>query len=137
MEHTSTIVAAAAFALALGVAGPAEAQQQPAPAPAPEAQQVEEVTGDELERFAHSYLDISEVGQEMETRLAAVQDPSEAQEIQAEARQEIMATLAENDLTPERYQAIGAQVNADPELQAELVEILEEIEEEGREGGGL
>ncbi len=137
MTYTTKIVAAAATALLLGTASPAMAQD-PAPAPAPEqAHEMEEVTSDELERFARSYLEISQVGQQMEQRLASVQDPNEAQEIQAEAQEQIVVALGENDLTPERYQEVGAMINADPELQEELVEILEELQEEDPQGGGL
>lgn len=133
MNQATKFVAAATAALVLGAASPVTAQQ-PTPAPAP--QEAQEVTSDELERFAVSYLEIAAVAQEMEAQLADVQDPNEAQQIQANAQEEIVQALGENDLTPERYQQVGAQVNADPELQAELVEIIEDLREDDDSGGG-
>lgn len=119
-------IAAAAFLLFAG-AGQAEAQvpeQQATPDP-PDRE--------ELVTFTEAYIAVTEVRMELNEKLGQAADPEEANALQQEAQQEMVAVLDEHDMAPERYGEITTVLNADAELRAEFEEIYEEL----TEGGGL
>jgi len=114
------VLSAVAVSGAYGVAG----AQQPDPTDV-------EVSGAELERFANAYVAVLEIGEAMEAELASVQSQEEAQAIQEEARREMVEALEARGLTVARYQVIARLVNTDPELQAEFLALLEELQSGG------
>lgn len=123
---TAALVALAALLVPLGADAQAQQQEQEPP-PEPDTE--------ELTRFAHGLIDVTEIQQNMEEELADVQDADEANAIQQEANDEMVEALDEYDLTPERYSEIAMLLNTDEELNEEFEEIHEEILEE-RDGAG-
>lgn len=97
----------------------------------PEAPPIED---GELRTFAHVYLDVAEVRNDLETNLEGAGE-TEAQQLQQEAQTEMRTILEESELSVERYTQIGQILNVDPEQRAEFQAVVEEIQED--EGGGL
>lgn len=136
-EQTARILRRATGIATVAVAGmflaaqPAAAQQG-----APPAQQEIEVSGEELETFAHAFLDVQEIRQEMDSAIQDAEDTQEAQELQQQANQEMAALIEEEyDLTPQRYSQITQAINTDPELQADFQEIVDGLTEDEEDPG--
>lgn len=117
------------LAVALGlVAQPADGQPPPPPQ---QQQQTIDVDEQILEQFAHAYLDVQEINQELEVELGRVGDDVErAQQLQQEYSEEMNAAVLENDLRVEEYRQIVNAINTDEELRGRFVEVLQEIQEE-------
>lgn len=88
---------------------------------------------DELVIFTKAYIDVMEVRDEMEEKMTGATSQEEAQQIQQEANQKIVAAIQEHDLTPERYTEVTSLLNEDEELRGVFHEIYLEL----MEGGGL
>lgn len=101
--------------------------------PVPQEQQAVEVTDELIEQFVAIYPSVVEVGQEMQAELATAQTAEEAQAMQADAQERITAVLEEGDMTVVEYEAVVTRLNNDPELLAEVQEMLAEDEQ----GGGI
>ena len=127
-----TLSVAAVMALALLVLpGAVDAQV--------EQQQLDEITPpdqEELTRFAHGLIEITEIEQEMQQELAGVQDVEEATQIQQAANQEMVAALEDHDLSPERYSEIAQLLETDEELQVQFQQVYHEALEERGDGVG-
>lgn len=126
MLYRAAAVLAMVAALAIALPAAGSAQEMP-PAPEP----VTDLDDDELEQFAEIYLEVTQIGQEMEMELATVQDPEEAQAIQLEAQEQMAEVLEAHEMDEERYRRIALTVNQDEELRQRLIEVLEEIRTEG------
>lgn len=87
---------------------------------------------EELVTFTEAYVEIGEVRTEMSAELEAAESAEEANALQQEANERMVAILEEKDLTVERYGAITNILNTNEELRAEFQEIYAEIT-----GGGL
>lgn len=96
----------------------------------PEAPPIED---GELRAFAHIYLDVAEVRQDLQQELEAAPE-SEAQQLQQAAQAEMRGILEESEFTIERYTQIGQILNVDPEQRAEFRAVVEDIQAD--EGGG-
>jgi len=110
---------------------PAQAQSQGREI-MPEAPPVED---GELRSFAHLYLDVVEVRDDLQHDLEEASGQAEAQRLQQEARDEMQSLVEESDFTIERYTQIGQILNVDPEQRAEFQALVEEIRAE--EGNGV
>lgn len=131
MRHVIRSFALAALAGAAGlfIAADAEAQQ-------PTPQQQIEVDDATLETFVKAYIDVREIGQELEPKIQNASSSEEAQQLQQQARERMQAAVQEHDMTVQRYSRIAAALNADTELRQRFTEKLQEIQsEEGGEVG--
>jgi cell division septation protein DedD len=123
---SAALVALAAILVPLGADAQIQQEQQEVP---------DRPDREELTRFAHALIDVTEIQLEMEERLAQVQDADEAARIQQEANDRMVEALEDRELTPERYSEIAMLLNTDEELHAEFEEIYERVLEE-RDGDG-
>lgn len=122
---TATLFALALLVLPMAVE--AQVPQEDAPDP-PDRE--------ELVDFAHAYIDVQEIQQEMEQRLAQVQDPEEANRVQQEANEAMAVAVEDQDLTVERYSEIVIVLNTDEELREQFEQVYQEILED-RMGAAL
>lgn len=79
-----------------------------------------DVTELELEQFAKSALDILEIQEAVEEKLASVQDTNEADRIKTEANETMVETIKSNGMEVERYNLIARSVGEDAELRQRL-----------------
>lgn len=123
MTRTNTlnaILATATIGVASAFAVPAMAQDTTAPAaPAP-------VVEGELDAFAVAYKDVVAIEQDYGARLQQTQDEAEQQALIQEAQAEMTQAVEDApDIEVNRYIEIMQLAQADPELQAELNEMLQ------------
>jgi hypothetical protein len=116
-------------ALGFAAAGQVEAQEVH-----PEAHQQVEVTTEVLERFVEVYPEVMGIAQAAQVELATAESPEAAQRIQAQAQQEIAATLEAAEFSVAEYEAVVAVLNEDEELRAEFEAMLEARMGEGTDG---
>lgn len=116
-----------ALAAAFMVAAPNGVDAQVADPPPPDHE--------ELVQFTEAFLEVTEIRQEMEVEVAQAETPEEANALQQQANDEMVATLEEHGLTTERYSEIVTLINQDEEVRAEFEELLEELSN-GRLDGG-
>jgi hypothetical protein len=124
-EHVS------AFALAglLGVAAPfAVVAQAQAPAPAPQpAPQTVEITPAELDAFADAYEAVSEIEAEYTAQMQQTTDQSELMRLQQDAQARMSEAVEATDgMNVQRYVEILTVAQADPTLNAMIVERLQQ-----------
>lgn len=112
-------VALAAAALFLGTPFDGAAQQAPAAQETPDRE--------ELVTFTEAFVEIAEVREEIVPQIGQAESQEDAAALQAEANEKMLEVLEENEMSPERYNAITQQLNADEELRNEFEAILEEI----------
>lgn len=94
-------------------------------------QQQETIDVDEemLEQFAHAYLDVRNVNQELQGELARVGDDLEqAQQLQQEYTGKMHEAMQENDLAVEEYRQIVNTINTDEDLREHFIETLEGVQ---------
>jgi hypothetical protein len=127
----STVFLALLATLSVLAPAPAEAQSQGREI-MPEAPPIED---GELRSFAHLYLDVAEVRDDLQHDLEDASGQAEAQRLQQEARDEMQSLVEESDFTIERYTQIGQILNVDPEQRAEFQALVEEIRAD--EGNGV
>lgn len=119
-------ILAALTALLIPVGADAQIEQQEAPPPPDH---------EELVDFVNAYIDVQEIQVEMEQRLADVQDPEQANQVQQEANEAMAEAVEDHDMTVERYSQIVIVLNTDEELREEFSQVYQEILEE--RGGPL
>ena len=127
----STVLLALLATLFVLAPAPAQAQSQGREI-MPEAPPIED---GELRSFAHLYLDVVEVRDDLQHDLEEASGQAEAQRLQQEARDEMQSLVEESDFTIERYTQIGQILNVDPEQRAEFQALVEEIRAD--EGNGM
>lgn len=135
IDFKRTIPAAAlalamAGAMTLGVSTSAQAQTQSEPETQvqPEMDQAPEidVSQQDLEAFASAAVAVDSVLQEWQPRLAEAETAEEAATIQEEAADEATRAVESEGLSVEEYQQINQAVQMDPELQQQVVQMIEE-----------
>lgn len=104
------------------------AQQQPAPNQ--QALTSKDVNDADLKKFAAAFEAVADIRMDLKKSLAAVQDPSAAQQLQQEAQAKILEAVQGNDLEVPQYNALARGVNADKELFDRFQEIQKQREEE-------
>ncbi|GAB5349981.1 DUF4168 domain-containing protein [Alteriqipengyuania sp. 357] len=114
MKLLNTAIAATSLAL---LASPAVAQQPEAPA----AQEMAPVTDAELENFIIAASMLGQVQQDSELEAAEKEKVS-------------MQILAKAELTPQRFNSIGAALQSDKELQARATAAVAKLREDQAEG---
>jgi hypothetical protein len=119
--HYRRLVTAFALAAAVGLGAVTGVEAQEVPAP---AQPATEVTPELLERFVEVYPDIMVIAQSAQIEAATAETEESLQAIEAEAREQIAATLEEAEFTVDEYEAIVARLNEDEALRAEFERLL-------------
>ena len=125
MRHVIRSFALAAMAGAIGLFTAAEAQAQQ-----PTQQQQIEVDEATLETFVKAYIEVREIGQELEPKIQNASSNEEAQQLQQQARERMQAAVQEQDMTVQRYTRIATALNADAELRQRFTEKLQELQSE-------
>lgn len=119
------VILALSVGAGLSLAQPVSAQETP--------QQPVEVTDSLLEDFVEIYPTVMEVSQKAQVEMSEASSAEEAQEIQAEANEQITAILEEADMTLREYDGVIRAINDDPALMEKFRTQMEEIH--GDEGG--
>jgi hypothetical protein len=113
-----------ALALALALAGPTDAEAQVADTPDQE----------ELVQFTEAFLEVTEIRQDMEAQVAQAQSPEEANALQQEANDQMVAALDDHGMTTERYSEIVNLINQDEAVRNDFEELLVELSGDGLGG---
>ena len=128
--------------LVLGLAFPASAQdrspqdqqqqQQQQQQQDPWEQEEQAVPADfddeEVDRAASAYVDIIDIREDYQERLAEVDDPEVAQQIQMEANEEITEAVEDNGIDVETYNDIITAAQADEELMNDLLNKIDRLQ---------
>lgn len=85
---------------------------------------------EELVEFTKAYLEVMEVREDMEAKMMRAATQEEAQKIQMEANQMMVAIIDDHEFTPQRYTEITNILNADEELREKFEEIYNELLED-------
>jgi len=123
-ERMTRLMTLPALALALVMAAPAGVEAQMADTPDQE----------ELVQFTEAFLEVTDIRQDMEAQVAQVQSPEEANALQQQANDQMVAVLDEHGLTTERYSEIVNLINQDEEVRNEFEELLVELSGDGLGG---
>jgi len=113
-----------ALALALALAAPTGAEAQAADTPDHE----------ELVQFTEAFLEVTEIRQDMEAQVAQAQSPEEANALQQEANDQMVAALDDHGMTTERYSEIVNLINQDEAVRDDFEELLVELSGDGLGG---
>ena len=93
---------------------PAQAQQQKAP-DQPQLTS-KDVSNEDLEKFVAAYQAVEVIRLDLEKRMATVQDPDSATQLQQEANTQMIAAVQKNGLGPQRYNILSNAISNDKEL---------------------
>ncbi len=125
MQFTKTL-STAALALGLAVAGPLMAQDAAPAAPEAEASQYSVA---ELSAFVTAALAVNEVDQRYQVQVMETEDPAEQQQLIEAANGEMIAAVEQTPgITLEQYMEIGQAAEADPELNARLIAMVQDLQ---------
>jgi hypothetical protein len=86
-------------------------------------QQFEQET---LQSFANASVQLQEIQRDYAARLEGIQEQEKAIELQQQANQEMVATVEEEGLDVQTYNAIANQMNNSPELKATVMDMIEQ-----------
>lgn len=109
---------------ALALVLPASADAQTAPTPPPLS--AEEVDQAQLESFVAAATQVSEISEQLQLRAQGIEDEGELAVLQEEATSEMVAAVEAAGLTVEEYNAIFQLAQADPAVNATVVEMLQQ-----------
>jgi hypothetical protein len=87
-----------------------------------------EFSDDEIDSVAQAYVDIMELREDYQQRMAAVEDPEAAQEIQMEANQRITEAVEAQGIDVETYNNVITAAQRDEALMDELLERIEGLQ---------
>lgn len=109
---------------------PPQGGQQPQPqqpqAPQPQQQETVDVSSEELDTFTTIYVEVREISEEYESRMASVEDGEEAQRLQSEMRDESLSAIEDHGWTQQQYSQTARAINADQELLEEAMALIDE-----------
>ncbi len=94
------------------------------------AQSVEEVSREELTRFARAHVAIAEIRDDFHGEVARVHDAEGRQRAREQVEERIDTVLEEHELTREEFDDFTLRISLDGELRALFEEILAELGEE-------
>lgn len=106
---------------------PAQAQQPP---PAQPQLTSADVNDEDLQNFVAAFEEVEVIRMELGKKMANVQDSEAATRLQQEANKEMIAAVQENDLKPQRYNALSNAVSNDKQLMQRFQEVRKERAEE-------
>lgn len=112
-----------------------QAQQQAPPQQTPPAQQAPPVNVDQqtLEAAAKAYLDIQEIRDEFLPQIEGATDQNQAQQLQQQANERMVAAIEDNDLELDEYNEIIQAITQNDQLRSQFLGLVEQ-EQEDREG---
>lgn len=126
-----TIACGLALAASPGVAQ--QAQRQPQEQQSPQAQQetrVDDMTREELETVAAAFLDVNDLQSEYQARLGQAATQEEAQAIQQEANEEILAVLDDHGVSVEDYSAVVNATQENTAFRERFTQALDRVQQE-------
>lgn len=103
--------------------GAQSAQQEQAPEPMQEQQEFDDET---LERFADAYVAVGEVHDEYSQRLQGTDATEDAQALQQEANNKMVAAIEAKGLEVQEYSAVAAALERDTHLREKVVRMIEQ-----------
>ena len=112
------------IAAALLLAAPqAMAQEQ-----APQAQQpaTPDFSEEQIEAFVDAATEVQRVQTELDTKAQEAQNPEEVAELQQQAQLEASQAVEGSGLTVDEYAAIAQAANANPDLYAQIVDLMQQ-----------
>lgn len=121
----TAIAIAGLMAVGSGQLAYAQAEAEPEGEPGIEGQPEIDVSEQKLESFVTAVLAVDEVLQVWQPRLAEAETAEEAAAIQEEAAEEATQAVESTGLSIEEYEQINQAVQMDPQLQAQVVEMIE------------
>ncbi|MFC7703827.1 DUF4168 domain-containing protein [Plastorhodobacter daqingensis] len=133
MQFTKTF-STATFALGLGLAAPLATPLMAQDAVAPEAQSSVEAAGaqfsvEQLTAFVSAALAVNEVDQRYQAQVMEAQDPATQQELIESANAEMIQAVEDTPgITLEEYMQIGQAAEADAELNARLIAMVQDAQ---------
>lgn len=83
---------------------------------------------EEIKNTANAYVDIIDIREDYQERLADVDDPEAAQQIQMEANEKITEAVEANDIDVETYNEIITAAQTDEALMNDLLGKIDELE---------
>ncbi|TMA95375.1 MAG: DUF4168 domain-containing protein [Deltaproteobacteria bacterium] len=94
--------------------------------PKAQTDQQTKVSDADLRAFVKAYVDNQKIRQQYEPSLKDSTDSEKDQQIQDRANAELKKSLAKQNLTVEKYNAIYNQINSDEELRKKALKLVEE-----------
>jgi len=88
--------------------------------------QVSNIDPDKLKSFARVYVQFEKIRDTYLPRIKSAQNARETDDIEKEARARIAEALKKEGLTPESYSHIVKEINADVELRAKAMQLIDE-----------
>lgn len=133
-QETGTTRLLKFFSLALTLAltaTPLVAQQQ-----APAEQEVPpppEISDERLEEVAEAFLEVSEVQRDVQERLEQAPAPEEAQRIQAEGNDQILATLEQHEVPVDEYTEVMTATQNHTSFRERFLDALNRVQDDDSE----
>ena len=119
LQTIAMLAANIAFIVFIGAGLKIEAaNQEPSSPPAPQAQVVTsaQVPDEELENFVRSATEVHEIQTGLTEKLATVQDPTQARQIEQEAHLKMAEIIKGCNLEVARYNQLAQSISASPEF---------------------
>lgn len=115
------LAGAAAIALFAGTPVLAQTEMQPP------QQQVPAVEYDEqtLQTYAAAMTQVIQIGEQMQPAIAEAENETEAEERWVEMQEEMVSAVEAQGMTVDEYNQITQQAQSDPELAAEINELVQ------------
>lgn len=95
--------------------------------PEQQAEPTTDVSDGELESFAHAHLQVLEIQNQMNADVQGAENAQEAQAIQQQAGERMVAAIESQDLTPDRFTQIVEAINSDPQVGQRFNEVLQDV----------
>ena len=121
MRHHPLILAVAAAMLLLA-SPPAMAQDQPQSQPMTPP----DFSQQQIEAFVDAATEVQRVQTELDTKAQDAQNPEEVAQLQQQAQQEASQAVEESGLSVDEYAAIAQAANQDPDLYAQIVDLMQQ-----------
>ncbi len=84
---------------------------------------------EDIDKVATAYVDIIDIRESYHEKLANVEDPDEAQQIQMEANEKITETVEENGVSVETYNDVITAAQSDEGLMNDLLSKIDELQQ--------
>ena len=143
--YTRALVFVGALTVGLAQIAQAQAQQTP-PSQQPSAQQQEQqsppaaaaaketvtsadVTDQEIEQFAKSYKEVTQIQKDTDKQLESVQDTAGAAKVKQEANQKMADAVQGQGMKVERFNLIARSLNQDVTLKQRIQQKIQELQQ--------
>jgi hypothetical protein len=104
-----------------------QAAQQGAPPAATQTVTSADVTDQEVEQFAKSYEDVSQIQKDTEKQLESVQDAAAVARVKQEANQKMADAVQGKGMKVERFNLIARSLNQDETLKQRVQQKIQEL----------